>query len=99
MRAVPRLALFCDLLDRSVDALCGGCIRYDLRDAQQVSLRIYDVRGRLLVTLIDGNQPAGQHHLVWQGTDEAGQAIASGVYFLRLQLADEEQTQRLSLVR
>ena len=74
-------------------------IRYDLKAAQPVGLRIYDVRGRLVVTLIDGIQPAGQHQLVWQGTDEAGQAVASGVYYLRLQLADEEQTQRLSLVR
>jgi hypothetical protein len=74
-------------------------IRYDLSQAQTVSLRIYDLRGRLVTTMAEGVQPAGRHELVWQGSDATGTPVASGVYFLRLELGDERFEQRLTLVR
>ena len=49
-----------------------------------VKLRIYDVNGRLVRKLVDGNQPAGPHVAVWDGTDDAGRGVASGHYFARI---------------
>jgi len=49
-----------------------------------VSLRIYDVAGRLVRTLVDAIQPPGIHVLGWDGTDERGSRVSSGVYFYRL---------------
>jgi hypothetical protein len=74
-------------------------IRYDLRAPQSVQLRLYDVRGRLVRTLVAGPQPAGEHELIWEGVDDSGKSVASGVYFLRLQVGEERLEQRLTLVR
>ena len=49
-----------------------------------VKLRIYDVNGRLVRKLVDGNQAAGPHVTVWNGTDDAGRGVASGHYYARL---------------
>lgn len=49
-----------------------------------VKLRIYDVTGRLVRSLVDGNQAAGPHTAVWNGTDDAGRGVASGHYYARL---------------
>ncbi len=49
-----------------------------------VKLRIYDVNGRLVRKLVDGNQTAGPHVAVWNGTDDAGRGVASGHYYARL---------------
>ena len=47
-----------------------------------ISVRIYDVRGREVITLVDGNYSAGRHTLVWNGTNAAGRKAATGVYIL-----------------
>jgi len=49
-----------------------------------VKLRIYDVNGRLVRTLVDRDQPAGPHVAVWNGTDDAGRGVASGHYYARI---------------
>jgi len=53
--------------------------------ATVVRAAVYDVRGRLVVELMRGMQPAGTHVLPWDGTDREGRRCASGVYFLRLE--------------
>jgi len=50
-----------------------------------VKLRIYDVSGRLVRTLVNGPVAAGPHVAVWDGTDESGRGIASGHYFARIE--------------
>lgn len=49
-----------------------------------VSLRVYDVSGRLVRTLVDGELPPGRHSARWDGRDDAGTPVASGVYFYML---------------
>jgi len=51
---------------------------------QAVTLRVYDVGGALVATLVDGMQAAGPHRATWDGTDDAGRTVASGIYFARL---------------
>jgi hypothetical protein len=59
-------------------------VRFDLARSDQVRLCVYDVAGRLVRTLAQGQQPAGPHRLTWDGRDQAGRLVASGVYALRL---------------
>lgn len=62
-----------------------------------LSLRIYDLRGRLVCTLADGPQPAGRHTVTWDGRDGAGRALPSGVYFCRLQAGAVVETRAMAL--
>ncbi len=62
-------------------------------------LRIYDVAGRLVRTLLDGPVTHGENFLVWDGRDEIGRAVAGGVYFYRLEADGEVRTRKLLLVR
>jgi flagellar hook assembly protein FlgD len=60
---------------------------------------VYDVEGRLLRTLIDGVQVAGRHTVSWDGRHENGQALASGVYFARLQVGERTLRHKLILAK
>lgn len=62
-----------------------------------VKLRIYDVRGRLLSTLVNGSKPAGQHFAAWSGHDARGNRAASGTYFARFQAGSFNKTVRIVL--
>jgi flagellar hook assembly protein FlgD len=64
-----------------------------------VSLRIYDVTGRLIRTLVDGPQTPGDKKVVWDARDDRGHEVASGVYFYRLRAPGFEKTRKMVLVR
>jgi len=51
----------------------------------RVALHVYDVAGRLVKTLVDGELESGEYEATWDGTDAAGARVASGVYMLRLE--------------
>ena len=73
-------------------------IRYDLPTAAQASLKIYDIRGVCVRTLIDSWKPAGQHTTEWDGRDQQGNRVSSGVYFYRLVIAGERLAKKMLLV-
>jgi hypothetical protein len=77
----------------------SAVIEYHIPIAQKVSLRIYDITGELVRTLFDTQQETGTHHVVWDGIDERGKAVASGVYFYQLQGENESKTQKLIVTR
>lgn len=58
----------------------GTVIGYELTQATHIKLRIVDVRGRVVRTLIDGWRPTGTHRAFWDGRDEDGRTAASGRY-------------------
>ena len=60
-------------------------INYQLPEAGQVQLKIYNVAGQLVRTLVDAEQTVGRHAAVWNGTDERGRAVAAGLYYYRLE--------------
>lgn len=65
-----------------------------------VSLGIWDVRGRHVRTLLRGSMPAGLHRTLWDGRNAAGNRVASGVYFTRLRVDGEPVgTRRFVLIR
>lgn len=75
-------------------------IAYDVpENGTPVSLRIYDVSGRLVRTLADGAHQAGTHRATWDGRNDAGEAVASGVYFCRMQAGSFSDTQRMVLLK
>lgn len=74
-------------------------IRFSLPRAGDTRLQVYDTRGRLVRALIDGPRPAGTQSVVWDGRDDGGRGVASGVYLYRL-IADEVVQQRkMTLVK
>jgi hypothetical protein len=73
-------------------------IRYTLSRAERVQLRVFDVRGRLVTTLRDGSDPAGERRVEWDGRDRTGQPVASGVYLYRLTTESGEAQSRRMLI-
>ncbi len=55
--------------------------------ADRVQVKLYDVSGRVVRTLADRRFEAGTHRLVWDGRDDDGRALATGVYFARVRFA------------
>ena len=74
-------------------------ISYELDQRLRASLSIYDVRGRLVRTLVDGTEAAGRHDVGWDGLDLAGERVSSGVYFARLVVNGRSDTRRLVLLK
>ena len=75
-------------------------IRFDVPRETAVDLKVYDVAGRLVVSLIDGDLlAAGQHEVVWAGVDSRGRAVAAGVYFYSIYAGDFIETRTMVLVK
>lgn len=74
-------------------------VRYILPIDSRVHLSVYDVAGRMMVTLVDELQVAGEHAVVWNGRGRTGMHAASGVYFARLRANGHELTRRVVLIR
>ncbi|MFQ6103971.1 MAG: FlgD immunoglobulin-like domain containing protein [Candidatus Glassbacteria bacterium] len=74
-------------------------IRFSVEKETRVTLRIYDIRGRRVKTLLDRRLPEGPKILTWDGTDARGISLPSGVYFYRLDVAGESMTRKMLLVR
>jgi len=64
-----------------------------------VSLKVYNVRGELVRTLVDENRPAGPQTVEWDGSDERGRAVASGVYFYETQTDGRSIINKTALVK
>jgi hypothetical protein len=64
-----------------------------------VELVVYDVRGRLVTTLLRESKSTGAHSVVWMGTDGRGRSVASGVYIARMEANGQVQQRRLALIR
>lgn len=74
-------------------------IRYELNDAMSVDLAVYDMQGRLVRTLVSGQQTSGTHEVQWDGRDASGQAVASGTYIYRVTTDDFMKAQKMVLVK
>jgi hypothetical protein len=73
-------------------------IEYTLPEAAQVRVDVYDASGRHVRTLVDGAQGAGGHEVVWNGDDDAGRMVSSGLYFYALQVGDERIVRKMLYV-
>lgn len=73
----------------------GTVISYALPHAAEVELAIYDILGRKVTTLVDARQSVGSYRIEWNGRDEDGQPVASGVYLYRLKTEDAAKTRKM----
>ncbi len=69
-------------------------IKYSLPDASDVSLDIYDILGRKVITLVDEYQPAGYHQAVWNADQ-----YATGMYFYKIKAGDFTKTKKMLLLK
>ena len=74
-------------------------ISFDLAVGGKVQLGIFDVRGHLVRHLVDEDLGAGSHFVRWDGKDDGGRSVASGVYLYRLQHPTGVQERKMVLVR
>ena len=74
-------------------------IRYVLPADRHVLLQVFDVRGREIRRLVHGYVEAGEWSVVWDGSNERGDAVVSGVYFLRLQAGKESAVRKTILLQ
>jgi hypothetical protein len=74
-------------------------IRFTLPSPSRVTLKVYDVKGRHIATLIDGRLPAGERRVEWNARDSRGNPVSSGVYFYRIQTGSETMSRKMVLLR
>lgn len=74
-------------------------LHFTLERDQDVVLRIVDVRGRVVRTLDPGRLPAGAHAIEWDGRDDGGRDLSSGVYLARLQAGSSTSVEKMTLVK
>ncbi len=74
-------------------------IRYQLPKTAQIVLKIFNLSGQEVRTLVNARQPAGVNAVVWDGKDESGKEVSSGIYIYRLQAGESIQSRKLSFVR
>jgi thermitase len=74
-------------------------IQFNLENSTQARLTIYNLLGREITTLINKQLPAGDHSVLWNGTDENGQKVASGIYFYKLTTEYMVETKRMLLLK
>jgi hypothetical protein len=77
----------------------GGRLTFTLPRAGEAELTVFDLQGRRVRSLARGTRDAGEHRVAWDGRDDAGQAVASGVYFIRLRAGDERVIRKVALLR
>jgi hypothetical protein len=77
----------------------GTTIAYSIRNEGYVSIRIYNVQGRLIKSLVDENKHAKTYSAEWDGKNDNGDPVASGVYLYRMATAGFEQTKKMILLR
>jgi len=74
-------------------------IRFDLPEPGDVTMRVYDASGRLIRTVLHEVKVAGRYQAIWDGRDEHGRRVSSGVYFYRIEAGSFSQAKRMVLVK
>jgi predicted outer membrane repeat protein len=74
-------------------------VRYELQAPGYVTLAVYDVAGRVVKRLVDGNKSSGVHTATWDGTSDSGSRVSSGIYFYKLVAANFVQTRKMVLLK
>jgi hypothetical protein len=74
-------------------------IQYSVPVESRVSLRVYDVRGRLVKSVFEGLRAAGHYRVEWNGRNDEGREAAAGIYFVRLDTDRLHVSKKAVLVR
>jgi len=74
-------------------------IYYALPKAAHVSLQLFNVRGQLIRVLVNSHKSAGRYQAVWDGKDDSGRVVASGVYIYRLHAGEDSEVKKMALLK
>ena len=74
-------------------------ISFNLPVAGFAELSVFNILGQKVITLVSGNMSAGNHEVTWEGTDETGSTVTSGVYFYRLTTEQNSETRKMMLMK
>jgi hypothetical protein len=74
-------------------------IRFAVKEPGQIAINVYNLKGQLVKTLIDSNLKAGYHSIAWNGKDNSGKSVSSGVYLYRMQTNGFNQTRKMMLMK
>ncbi len=74
-------------------------IRYSVEKPGKVTLEVYNILGQKVKTLVNDTKDAGSHNVVWNGKDEAGNKVSSGLYFYRMKNGSYSKTNKMILMK
>ena len=74
-------------------------IAYSLPEDSQISISIFNIKGQEVKTLLSGIQPAGNYNITWNGKDESGKDVTSGIYFYKLKTNGKELTRKMLMLK
>ncbi|MCK4311221.1 MAG: T9SS type A sorting domain-containing protein, partial [Candidatus Cloacimonetes bacterium] len=74
-------------------------INYSLKENSKVSLKVYNIKGQKVKTLVHEVLPAGEHSIVWDGSDSDGKRVVSGIYFYKLKSGDYQKINKMILIK
>ncbi len=74
-------------------------IEYSMNITNDVTLSVYNMLGQKIKTLVNSQVKAGNHSVTWNGTDEQGHSVGSGIYYARIATSDETKTIKMVLIR
>jgi hypothetical protein len=74
-------------------------IMYNVPNASEVHLAIYDMNGREIAKLVDGQQQVGQNNISWDGRDNSGKLVSSGVYIYRIKANDFVESKKMVFIQ
>jgi flagellar hook assembly protein FlgD len=72
---------------------------YQITKPGSVSLKVYNIAGQIVKTVVSSRLPAGRYSASWDGRDEQDRTVAAGVYLYQLQAGDRTLTKKMVLVR
>ena len=74
-------------------------LTFSLPQEQEIELTVYNLKGQKVKQLVSGQISAGQHSVVWEGKDDNGKPVGSGLYFYKLKTKDKELTKKMLLLK
>lgn len=75
-------------------------IEFAAADVSDVTIDVFDITGRRIVSLIDNEKiEPGYHRVVWKGVDEQGRRVSSGIYFYRMQTSDYSDVRKIIMMK
>jgi hypothetical protein len=74
-------------------------ITFELKEPAMTSLKIYNTRGQLVKTLVDEEMSAGRHSRIWDGLDDDGSAVASGVYLYKINSKKQSKSRKMIMMK
>jgi hypothetical protein len=77
----------------------SGVLRFSLPREERVRVAVYSAAGRRVATIVDGSWSAGEHEVTWRATDDNGQRLPNGIYFMEMESGSFTSTRRVAVLR